>query len=381
MNRSRLFVFIITLFTAFVLASPLNAATFKTIPPLPGFDVFSVFMTGEIVSGDADAFEKLIQGRKKVSVLLSGPGGSLSEGLSIGASIRQHNFATQVLPDDECDSACALIWASGARRYMSPSSRIGFHAASKSVDGKRVEIGQGNAELGAYLNTLGLRIEAIRFFTEKGPNEVSYLTPDIARQLGIETLQLNVNEADPTQIPAAHKPATVDDLVMRHVMYALLGFCPSDLDIDRALVDQGDKNAFDEGVSLVGYDQFARLFAHRVRELKASIGNKSNLWKCVHAITFLSQSQQAAAFAHPSFDCSANLTNTEQTICNDPPLRGYDVAATYLYKTAIQSANKALRQKVKQVQVMFLKDRNSCGSNRDCIEAMYLAKLKPLLSQ
>ena len=118
MNRSGLFVFIITVLTAFVLAAPLNAATFKTIPPPPGFDVFSVFMTGEIVSGDADAFKKLIEGHKKVTVFLSGPGGSLSEGLSIGASIREHNFATQVLPDDECDSACALIWVSGARRYM-----------------------------------------------------------------------------------------------------------------------------------------------------------------------------------------------------------------------------------------------------------------------
>ena len=75
-------------------------------------------------------------------------------------TIAGQNFATMVLPDEECASACALIWISSYRRYMSASSKIGFHAAYTTVDGKPRETGMGNAEIGSYLtiSASGLRL-------------------------------------------------------------------------------------------------------------------------------------------------------------------------------------------------------------------------------
>ncbi|KUL92579.1 hypothetical protein DK26_28330, partial [Bosea sp. WAO] len=57
------------------------------------------------------------------------------------------------------------IVAAGARRYMFKTSRIGFHAAYRTRNGQAQESGMGNAEIGSFLTHLGLRIEAIRYFT------------------------------------------------------------------------------------------------------------------------------------------------------------------------------------------------------------------------
>jgi hypothetical protein len=67
---------------------------------------------------------------------------------------------------------------------MSPDSQIGFHAAYIQEAGEYRESGVANAEIGSFLTHLGLRIEAIRFFTIAGPKDFRLLTPDKARELG-----------------------------------------------------------------------------------------------------------------------------------------------------------------------------------------------------
>ena len=71
----------------------------------------------------------------------------------------------------------------GKSKGVSHSRSIGFHAA---FDPKtRRESGVGNALVGAYLRDVGIGYKAISFMTRKGPASVEWLTPDVAKNLGI----------------------------------------------------------------------------------------------------------------------------------------------------------------------------------------------------
>ncbi|MGO8594053.1 hypothetical protein ACC796_36695, partial [Rhizobium ruizarguesonis] len=73
------------------------------------------------------------------------PGRSIFSISAAGATVQQHiaiptskpsHFSTMVDADQECFSACGLIWVSGVRRYMSDTSLIGFHAAYREENGE-----------------------------------------------------------------------------------------------------------------------------------------------------------------------------------------------------------------------------------------------------
>jgi hypothetical protein len=125
---------------------------------LPEIDVPLISLRGPIERGDGDKFSNLASGLPRASVILRSPGRLLKEALQIGATIRMSGFSTMVAADQECFSACGLIWVSGVRRYMSDSSLIGFHAAYREENGEYRESGVANAEIGSYLTHLGLRI-------------------------------------------------------------------------------------------------------------------------------------------------------------------------------------------------------------------------------
>ncbi|WP_352672254.1 hypothetical protein [Mesorhizobium australicum] len=61
--------------------------------------------------------------------------------MQIGAQIRINDHVTAVGANGECYSACGLIWVAGVRRYISPTSKIGFHAAYIEENGQYKESG------------------------------------------------------------------------------------------------------------------------------------------------------------------------------------------------------------------------------------------------
>jgi hypothetical protein len=146
-----------------------------------------IFIRGEIVRGDAVEFERKIKGLSRGLVVLSSPGGLIDEAMSIGAAIKVQGLATMVA--DECASACGLVWLSGERRYFNKGARIGFHAAYVMSNGKAVETGMGNAEIGSFLTHLGLSREAIRFIASAPPNGMRWLTPEDAKRLRIAFIE------------------------------------------------------------------------------------------------------------------------------------------------------------------------------------------------
>lgn len=180
----------------------------------------NIFVKGELVEGDALEFERKIKGLTRGLVVLSSPGGDVSEGLSIAAAVRTQGLATSTI--DKCASACAFIWLAGVRRYFSEGARIGFHAAYSIVDGKPAESGMGNADIGAFLAHLGLSREAIRFITSAPPDGMRWITLEDARRLNI-SVSVGPSMVDPSgkQYPPLFEASPAKPDAERNQMYVL----------------------------------------------------------------------------------------------------------------------------------------------------------------
>jgi hypothetical protein len=174
---------------AVALTCPAGAATITMHEPDAHGRIF-VDLVGKIEPGDAEVFQsktgKILPtsvGRPKIIVTLVSSGGNTNAALQIADLIRRNVMSTFVPGDRTCTSACALIWLAGLPRMVGDTPRIGFHA---TYDEKtRRETGVGNAIVGAYLRDVGMSYKAITFMSIKGPSSVNWLTPDSAKDFGI----------------------------------------------------------------------------------------------------------------------------------------------------------------------------------------------------
>lgn len=177
-------------------------------------DVSFYSLTGSIQFDDGPRFSKLIEGAKKGIIFLDSLGGNLSSGLWIGAKIHEAGLSTAVLPGKICASSCALIWLAGKNKYFSEDTKVGFHAAYIEQDGKPVASSVANAKIGAYLNELKLSIEAVEFATAAPPENVLWLTKDVAQALGIQTIDLAaIQSTQSTAYPKAQFRASAERAV------------------------------------------------------------------------------------------------------------------------------------------------------------------------
>ena len=85
--------------------------------------------TGMIAPGSADAFAAEVNARGEYikTVVLSSPGGSVSDALEIGRLIRTKGFATEVEKDKICVSSCPLVFVGGVKRAAGANAIIGVH--------------------------------------------------------------------------------------------------------------------------------------------------------------------------------------------------------------------------------------------------------------
>lgn len=280
-----------------------------------------------------------------------------------------------VAPDAECYSACGLIWVSGARRYMSPTSQIGFHAAFREENGEYLESGVANAEIGSFLTHLGLRIEAIRFFTIAGPNEFQLLTPEYARVLGIEVFEQHGSELiTPDQNPV------IDVYVNRFVAFALLQLrCAAFFEPKLAALDGGSRAAFNNGNAMVGEEQWFKLMTQRLEGLKQEVGSEGALLRCIDVEANLRGQGLETGIDGPSFSCSAGLSPTEHAICADENLWPKDRALSAIYFYVRGLYNRAEdRERLLGVQREWLGIRDSCGGDAGCLNQVYDGRLHDL---
>lgn len=339
---------------------------------IPGLAVKMVSFKGEIVDGDAKKFRDVVDSLDRVSVFLESPGGLVKQALEIGAEIRIRNFATVVSPDQECFSACGLIWVSGARRYMSPSSKIGFHAAFREENGEYKESGVANAEIGSFLTHLGLRIEAIRFFTVAGPNEFLLLTPESARVLGIEVYEQAGDEfTTPNQAP------TADMFADRFMSYGIMrSRCQELFQLDKSIIDNGAQTSAEEGTRLVGAEKWVELWMSYLEQAKSQVRDKGSLLVCLETEARLRENGLPTGIDGPSFACSKASTATEKALCSDQNLwvRDRAMSAIFFYIRGIDNAT--MRKTMLADQRVWLKKRNACGDDTNCLDIVYGDRLR-----
>jgi hypothetical protein len=154
-----------------------------------GIHAVDVSVRGKIEEGDAQKFNdvrRTIQANhseKNVTVTLDSAGGHIGAALAIAKIVREMKWSTWVNADEDCNSACAIIWLAGMKRGATETSLIGFHAAYNTRT--KNESGSANAVVGAFYKELGLSDDAIYFLTMAPPDMAIYLTEESAKRYSI----------------------------------------------------------------------------------------------------------------------------------------------------------------------------------------------------
>ena len=169
-----------------------------TISVIPGPDGAIVSVDGQLINDDGDQFREKTKALGKVVVVLSGPGGSVKAGITIGHVIRLNRFHSVVL--ERCASACALAWLGGSPRSVGPGAQIGFHAA---FDQSKQVTSAGNALVGAYLTNMRLPYKAVIYITQAAPTSMSWLTFAAAKENGIDVTLVDQSGALAAQLDYA----------------------------------------------------------------------------------------------------------------------------------------------------------------------------------
>jgi hypothetical protein len=170
-----------------------NAADFTVSKVKGGYYV--VLIEGDIVVGDDVKFDKLTRKIPSGNAMIGliSDGGSLGAGLNIGITIRSKRFVTLVSENTKCLSVCAFAWLAGVERFVTKDSYVGFHGAFKFENDKAEVSGAGNAVVGAYLARLGFSYDAIYMLTKTKPDDMLWMTGELAQKLGIKATILKSN--------------------------------------------------------------------------------------------------------------------------------------------------------------------------------------------
>jgi hypothetical protein len=153
---------------------------------------YAVLIDGDIEVGDDEKFNRLTRkippGGAMVGLISEG--GSLAAGLNIGLTIRDKRFSTLILENTHCLSVCAFAWLAGVERFVTATSYVGFHGAFKLENDKAETSAGGNAVVGAYLARLGFSYDAIYTLTKTKPDDMLWMTGELAQKLGIKATLL-----------------------------------------------------------------------------------------------------------------------------------------------------------------------------------------------
>src|SRR4051812_14821043 len=113
---------ILALASVYPLLSSTHAADISWQEATASGDPPIITISGVISPHDDQTFHGLAAGSSEAIVALDSGGGSVAAALEIGRAIRLKGFATAVLPETLCASACALICLAGTPRLSSTSS-------------------------------------------------------------------------------------------------------------------------------------------------------------------------------------------------------------------------------------------------------------------
>lgn len=172
-------------------AGPASAADIQSEPSDDDPNLFFISIAGEIEPGDVAKFRREALKADRAVVALSSDGGRTAPAIEIGRLVRLRGYDTLVLNSESCNSACALIWLAGEKRYLSKSAKVGFHATYLERGGAKQESGVGNAVVGSYLASLSLSERAVVFATSAPPDRLNWLSHANAAEKGFSVVEID----------------------------------------------------------------------------------------------------------------------------------------------------------------------------------------------
>lgn len=176
------------------------ARPFRSTGDMPARIAFEIkgqvlSITGRIEQGDAKRFTEFTEENLEVvtDVKLNSPGGSVSDALAIGRTLREKEYNTLLGAGDVCLSACPYILASGVTRSVHSDAQVGVHQhyfgtnsalpAFLAVE----DIQRGQGDVMTYLNDMGVDPLVMRHALVTPPNEIYVLLPDQLTQYNLVT--------------------------------------------------------------------------------------------------------------------------------------------------------------------------------------------------
>lgn len=118
------------------------------LQPADAYGPVSVLLKGEIKSGDFERLQEflLLPGHLKAYanyVWLDSRGGDLPEAMKFASLLKKSNASVVVGPDGKCFSACFMLFAAGADRWLYAFGELGVHQIA--VDSPQLDRAQKRA--------------------------------------------------------------------------------------------------------------------------------------------------------------------------------------------------------------------------------------------
>lgn len=339
-------------------------------------DLSVVSVSGAIQAGDEERFVAALEAYTPQIVLLESPGGDLRSALAIGAEIALRGVATYVPEGQGCFSACALIWVAGATRIMAADATIGVHGAYylvDDIDGTSTPVisSVGNASIGAYLNELGLNLQAIEFFVSAPPDGIARLTPLVADILDIRVIVTSSDGVGRPRLPGLQSSA---ELAARYA--ALESFCTDFFPVAVGRYREQARIWLQVVHDIAGASPGIDHMLRHSRQARDDLERSGALSWCLGALTSLADDSLDVGLDGPSFDCRRAALPSEVAICGAPRLWVRDVALSRIYGALL--AQRGGVAELREAQRAWLRVRDACGADIPCLDRRYRDRISAL---
>jgi hypothetical protein len=151
----------------------------------------AITLTGQIAPGDADRFLGWLDQTRapETRVRLDSSGGSVSDAVAIGRTLRSTGRTTEVDAGGVCLSACPYMLAGGAERRVADGGVVGVH---QHYFGQNTilpafmavrDLQRSQAGVLDYLTEMGIDLRLMSYALRTPPDEINILDPELMREL------------------------------------------------------------------------------------------------------------------------------------------------------------------------------------------------------
>jgi hypothetical protein len=203
----------LSLYFSATCASALQYQRVPLDPPLIG-----VAATGPIVPGDFDRLDAFIRTLPQTDHILGffidSPGGNILEAEKIALLINKTAATVTIPSDSQCASACFLLFAAAAHRFMGPNALIGVHSASENGEENLFSMGFTTAfarDAAGY----GVPDAIIGKLVSTEPGRMTWLTPSDLKPMDVAILTASLPQGPPLPIPPQTQSSPQAPLVSR----------------------------------------------------------------------------------------------------------------------------------------------------------------------